>query len=318
MLKSRLAAVIGAALALFVVAAQPAAAQDDYGRSDRDSADATVQRSEGTRTTREDRARQNRQQRQQRQPAAPTPEELRAGAQVIADAAGVGCQVSEANKLGQMPEGGDVYEAVCASGPGYLLIGTTPPTAGDCVALAGAAVMARETDPTADGGLQCTLPGNMDHLKVISEYARQAGVPCTIDEGLAIAQGRYDVGCPGAIGYWIDQTDAGWVKTSCFELSFQPNRVCRFTTPEEIAGVWTAALAPTAASDCTVGQSRRMGKDVQGRMVYELKCTSDAGYIVRLNDALAAEETLPCATPEAAAIEGGCRLSAGPEGVTDE
>lgn len=307
MLKFKLAPLIGGVIALVLASAAPALAQEGFDPGERaDRPSSNSDRPDGTRTTREDRRRE----RQPRQPAPPTPEELRAGAQVIVDAAGVACQVTEANKLGQLPEGGDVYEAACATGPGYMLLGTTPPTASDCVGLAGAATLAREADPAAETGLQCTLPANQNHLAVIADYARQAGVPCTIDEGLSVGQGRYDVGCPNGVGYWIDQTDAGWERTSCFELSFQANRVCRYTTREELNGVWTTALAGTPGADCAVTQARRMGKDAQDRFVYELKCAAaDTGYIIRMNSQLRADEALNCATPEAQAIAGGCTLT---------
>ena len=69
--------------------------------------------------------------------AAPTAEEIIAAAQIQATAAGAACQVTSANLLGVTPEQIPMYEAACATGPGYILIASTPPQAVDCVLLAG-------------------------------------------------------------------------------------------------------------------------------------------------------------------------------------
>lgn len=107
---------------------------------------------------------------------APTAEAVMASAQTIATAASSNCQVTEATLLGVNAEQQSIYEAACATGPGYILIGTTPPQAVDCVILAGQADLDRSRDPAADVGLQCKIPANTDVAKVVRAYALEAGI----------------------------------------------------------------------------------------------------------------------------------------------
>jgi len=251
-----------------------------------------------------------RQQNQGRRGAAPSPEENRVAAQAIATGLNVGCQVSEATLMGARPEGGNVYEVACASGPGYILINTAPPTASDCVALAGGAAMARERDPAAEVGLQCSMPANQNPLAVITAYAREAGVSCQIDAGMATAVGRYEVGCANADGYWIEKENASapWQVLPCWDLKIEGER-CRFTTDAESNSAWAPMLASTEAAGCGVEQVRKVGIDGQRLAVYELKCAGGPGYMVRIDTAGAVKRTHACADPATAAIAGGCTLT---------
>lgn len=321
MFKSRFAAFAFGAALLSIAAAQPAAAQtenQDPSQRDRDgtpSEQVLPGRIGGDRTVRDN----DRRRRREERPQAPTPEQLREGAQAVANALGSPCQVTEAQLLGALPEGGQVYEAVCAEGPGWLLVGSTPPGGGDCISQAGGAVIARETDPTAEPGLQCTLPANQNHLPVIADYARAAGVPCEIDEGLAVAQNRYEVGCPGTEGFWVERNaEGGWQRVSCVVLAYE-NKTCRFTTPEEIASVWPRLLTGTPAADCTPQETRVMGLDRNENIVIEVKCAADRGFIVRVDQLFSElKEAITCT--EGRGIGGGCTLSTFvvPEGESEE
>lgn len=313
-------ALVGAAAVIF--AALPALAQSeggDRGRQDpsRDrqgvpSEQILPGRVGGDRTVRqEDRRRQQQQQAQEL-----SPDELRAGAQAIVDSAGASCQVAEANFLGNLSDGAQVYEAVCAAGPGYMLVGRTPPVAQNCIALAGAAVVARETDPNVDAGLQCQLPANQNHLEVIAGYAREAGVSCEIDQGLAFGVGRYEVGCPNGEGFWLEQDGAEWRRVSCMTLKYD-GETCRYTTEDELKGVWTRVLAASPAADCDVQEARRMGLDARRNYVFELKCSADRGYIVRVGEYYdPAAEVLTCS--DGRGVGGGCTLTAVPPEEEDE
>lgn len=334
MLKTKFIAVLGATLALAFSAA-PVAAQTTTtttntttsGNSESDNASGAIRgervlpgrigggRQEQERPqTRE----QRREQARRGQARGPSPEENRAAAQAVATALGNSCQVTEANLLGARPEGGNIYEAACATGPGYILEATTPPRASDCVDLAGAAAMVRERDPAADPGLQCVIPANQNAVTVIAGYAQQAGVTCQVDAGMATAVGRYEVGCANADGYWVERQDNAWVSIPCWELKVQ-GQTCRFTTEAEGASVWPTILAGTEASACAVTQVREVGVERTGQRltIYELKCAAGDGWMARMDAARSVKRLQACSDPATYAVAHGCQLSpqAMPEGA---
>ena len=308
MFKKTLAAVGGAALVAIAMVA-PASAQDAgrqqagaRGGVNNDAIDAPARRTTPTRTPR----RESRQQ----APAAPTPEENIAAAQAIATTASISCQVTEANLLGQTADGAKSYEAACATGPGYILIGSTPPQAVDCVLLAGQAANDRARDPAADVGTQCTLPKNTDVLSVMASYAAEAGVACTIDQGGSIGRASsgnliYEVGCNGVDGYWLEKAPTGWIKTECSVIATQ-DATCRYSTAEEAAATLKARFAGSEAAACDVTQSRYMGSNANGSF-YEGKCGAGNGVIVRFDTAFAVQQVYACEV--AHRIGGGCTLT---------
>ena len=245
--------------------------------------------------------------------AAPTPEEIKVAAQAQATAAGSTCQVSQAVLLGVTAEQLPMYEAACATGPGYILIGSTPPQAVDCVILAGQADIDRARDPAAVIGTQCALPGNTDVLRVISAYAVEASIACTVDQGASIGKSTnnniiYEVGCAGVDGFWLEKQPTGWLKTECIKVLTQ-SATCRFTTPAEQAASVKAMLVGSEAAGCDVTEARYMGANTNGAF-YEAKCGDAGGYIARFNTEMAVQEIYPCA--DAARIGGGCKLTVVP------
>lgn len=249
----------------------------------------------------------------QRPPAPPTPQELQVAAQAQATAAGLTCQVSQAVLLGVTAEQAPMYEAACATGPGYILVASTPPQAVDCVILAGQAQIDRAKDPAAIIGTQCSLPANTDVLRVISAYAVEAGIGCTVDQGASIGRSTsnniiYEVGCVGVDGFWLEKTPAGWLTTECIKVLTQA-ATCRFTTPAEQAASVKAMLAGSEAAGCDVTEARYMGANTNGAF-YEARCGEAGGYIARFNTEMAVQEIYPCA--DAARIGGGCKLTGVP------
>lgn len=242
--------------------------------------------------------------------AAPTPEALIISAQAIATAASAACQVTEATLLGVNAEQQPIYEAACATGPGYILISTTPPQAVDCVILAGQADLDRSRNPAADVGLQCKIPVNADVTKVVRAYAQEAGITCTIDQGASIGKSTagnyiYEVGCTEADGFWLEKSPTGWQVTTCMQVITQ-SAGCKFTQPAEQAATLKAMLADSAAASCDVTEARYMGANSNGAF-YEAKCGADGGYIVRFNTERVVQQVYPCA--DAARIGGGCKLT---------
>lgn len=247
-------------------------------------------------------------------PPPPTPEEIAQRAQVIATSANAPCQVTQANLLGQTDAGELSYEAVCASGPGYILIGSTPPQAVDCVLLAGQAEIERARDPAADVGTQCTIPQNTDVVRVVSAYASEAGVRCTVDQGASIGKSReenliYEVGCNGVDGAWIERLPTGWKVTECAQVITQ-NGTCRYSTVAEQAATLKARFASNAeAAACDVTQGRYMGANANGSF-FEAKCAAGNGVIVRFNPAFEVQQVYPCETAQR--IGGGCTMTVVP------
>lgn len=257
-------------------------------------------------------------QRTPRRPAGPTPEQIKAAATALAAELQPGCQVVDTTLHGSSAQGQSLYEATCATGPGYILISAAPAkgqtpaipaSSADCVDLIGQAEMARQRDPNASAGVQCKLPGNQDVVKVITGYAQAAGVTCTIDQAAATgARGGhtvYEAGCPGTDGYWIEREGVNWTATPCIQIK-SANGACRFTTDEEEAATLKGWLAGSAGAACDVTGVRYMGANANGAF-YEAKCAAGDGLIARLDAQKAVQQVYPCA--EAARIGGGCKLT---------
>lgn len=316
---------IGGAMALTLIATQPVSAQQQPGgRSESDRASGVIRgeqvlpgRIGGDRADRDQQARQqetrsSRRASRPRAAAAPaaTPEENLAAAQAQLQALGLPCQMTEASLLGRDPQQNPIYEAVCDSGPGYIIIASTPPLAIDCFELAGTAATARARNPEANVGQQCSLPVNDNSLAVIGGWARDAGVTCTVDQALAVGKSMndnmiYEVGCANADGYWLEKTATGWDLQDCMQV-IAAEGVCNFTTPAEQAAGFRTKLAGTDAAGCDVQELRMMGHNANGRF-YEARCAANDGFIVRVNNAGVTQQVYPCATAQN--IGGGCRLT---------
>jgi len=246
-----------------------------------------------------------------RAPRAPDPEEMRAAAQEQATAAGLACQVTQANSLGRNGEGQNAYEAACSEGPGYILISSEPPQATSCLEVYSTVRQAREANPAGAVGIECKIPQNTAVLPLMTAYATQAGVKCQVDDAIAVGKDAnraliFEVGCAGQDGYRISQSGGSWVSLPCLEIVSTPNGTCRFTTPQEQAATVKTWLAGSEAAACDVQQARYMGRNANGAF-YEAKCTAGDGYIARLDNAKAVQQVYPCA--QAAQIGGGCTLT---------
>ena len=254
-----------------------------------------------------------RNQRPARPAAAPTPEQIKAAAEGLIAATSTTCQATETTLRGQVGEGQSVYEVSCATGPGYVLISSTPPQAVDCVLLSGQADIARARDPEADVGLQCLIEANKNVVKVVAAYAAEAGVKCTVDQGASVGKSSdgnviYEAGCAGVDGAWIEKTPTGWTKTDCLKV-VSSNGVCRYTTPAEQAATLKAWFANSEAAPCDVTEARFMGSNANGSF-YEAKCAAGEGLIARFDAAMAVQQVYPCA--QAATIGGGCKIGTTP------
>lgn len=255
-------------------------------------------------------------------PVPPTPEEVVAAAQTHVTAAGMDCQVTQANLLPVVSGEARVYEAACAVGPGYIVLATTPPQAFDCTILAVTAAATPAATPAPAGppvpgqptaaDILCTIPQNQDVLRVMVEYGRQANLPCVPDEGAPLGKQIegdlvYEVGCDGLDGYVLQRLAAGgWKKTECSTV-VDTALACRYSTPAEQAATLKNRLAsnPEAAA-CDVTTARYMGANANGSF-YEAKCGAGNGVIVRFNTEFAVQQVYPCEVAQR--IGGGCTLT---------
>ncbi|AYG93830.1 hypothetical protein D8I30_00530 [Brevundimonas naejangsanensis] len=263
-------------------------------------------------------ARNRQRQSRQAQPKPPSAEEIQAAAQGVLTATNTNCSITEAKLLGQSAAKESLYEVSCASGPGYLLLTSTPPQATDCLVLAASAQQVRARDPEADVGSQCTLPANDNAMAVFTAFAKEAGLACTVDQGAIIGSKPggavvYEIGCAGVDGAQINKAAGGWEIASCLELA-SANATCRFTTPQEQAATLKRWLAGSEAAGCDVAQARYMGKNANGAF-YEVACQGAEGFITRLNAEHAVQQIYPCATAQQ--IGGGCKLTAAAPAATE-
>jgi len=257
--------------------------------------------------------------REPRAARAPSEAQVRAAVQGHLTALGNTCQMTEAKLLGQTPDKSSLYEIACATGPGYIVMGSTPPSATDCLVLAASAENARAKDPAAEVGTVCTLPVNDNGPAVFEAYAREAGMDCVIDgAGIvgAAADGAvvYEIGCANADGARIQKSASGWTRSPCFELA-SINATCKFTQPAEQAATLKAWLVGSDAAACDVQQARFMGQNANGSF-YEATCAGADGVIVRFNAEKAVQQVYPCATAQQ--IGGGCKLTTTPPAATPQ
>ncbi len=239
----------------------------------------------------------------QQAPAPADPAVVMAEAQTAATAAGLACQVVEANRLGSTPAG-TAFEVACGVGPGFLVVAGETPQAYNCLGLAASAADATSA--------RCTLPRNADAIAAVRSYFESANLSCNIDQAAWIGQlpsgeDRYEVGCAGSEGYWIDvaktSTTPGEV-IPCLEIG--GNRTCQFTTKEEQVAWIVARYGASLPAGCTPTDLRVAGQNPQAKF-YEVKCGNDSGYFLRtlLADG-SFDRAIPCA--DALSIGGGCTL----------
>lgn len=248
--------------------------------------------------------------------APPSAEEIRERAVAVAAVAAPGCEVQVANLLGMNADRHGYYEVSCASGPGYLLVASEPPQAIDCTILtlqsqarSQAGQVEVEAEDEKPATVACSIPENVDVMRVLSGYARDAGVQCDIDEAGVVGRAPddsviYEIGCRGAQGYWIKQDADIWETTECLEILTQ-NATCRFTTTADAAASIKGLLAGSEGAACDVNQARFIGENANGRF-YEAKCAAGNGLIARIKDT-AVQQIYPCETAQR--IGGGCTLT---------
>src|SRR5690606_20572582 len=99
-------------------------------------------------------------------------------------------------------------------GPGFLMLDTAPAQTVDCMANNASVAARRAEDPETDPGAECTIERNLDFTGAVEPYVRRAALTCDVDGARWMGQTpdgdrRYEIGCAGQPGYWIDVNTGG-------------------------------------------------------------------------------------------------------------
>lgn len=250
--------------------------------------------------------------RARRQYEAPPAAEVLADARVAAQRAQLSCQVTEARWLGRNASNHVLYEVACQGGPGFLVLDATTPQAVPCIANNASVEQRRRENPEAEAGALCELEANTNLTGMVRPFIDQAGITCTVDNVRWVGQtpggqDRYEVGCAGSDGYWLEVNTAqnSLHRTlTCLQV-VSAGGTCGLTTAEEQAA-WVAGLAAGSGRSCAATQARYVGQG-EGRRYYEVACSDGPGFMVRTGDDNSFQAVVECA--DATGIGGGCALT---------
>lgn len=230
----------------------------------------------------------------------------------ILHGAGADCQVADGYHPGDTRRRDPIFEVSCASGPGFLITASDEPEVFNCLLLDAQEQARHEREPDTPVTNMCLLEGSRDAVTILKPMAAAAGVTCDIDQALWIGRiegvgDRYEVGCNGRSGAWLETAVNGAVVTNtydCLEV-VKLGEACRFTTGDELTASVAALLPTSGAPACSPVAGRLVGAAAGGDRYYELACSGGTGFIFRVrNDRY--DISVPCA--QAAGIMGGCRL----------
>lgn len=227
-----------------------------------------------------------------------------AAGQDAIDRAGLSCRVTNGRLRGRDASGAAHYEVACSDGPGFIVIGAPPYQATSCLLLAGA---------RPGSGGSCRLSENADTRRHYARMAASAGVDCALERGRVVGLSPregfiYEVSCAGPGGFWLEQSDDGWLVTDCLTVSSQGGE-CRLTSRREDRAAFGARLAGTDLAGCDVSDVRAMGRAGDGAY-FEVRCGSGDSVVARFDPPEVLTEVIPCA--EADLVGGGCRRTPTP------
>ncbi|HEY5676607.1 MAG TPA: hypothetical protein VIR81_07480, partial [Myxococcales bacterium] len=249
-----------------------------------------------------------------------------AEAPAVVQAAGLGCQVSDARFIGRAPDpktraDTGYYEVACGSSMGYVLQAPKggQPSAFSCIEL-----VPQPGERTKEGALSCVLPGNSDPKAQLAPLLAKAGVQCTPDKARGIGQTKtntfVEVACQGGAGYVViasapldpsKQVEA----QNC--LNFDDNTgplKCTLTDKATRLAV-VDSYAQAANNGCVVKDRRFVGATKDGADFFEAACQNGKGYIYKVTSGKLAQ-TWDCG--QAQGILGGCTLTDARQAMADQ
>ena len=235
----------------------------------------------------------------------------------VVQAAGVGCQVSDARFVGKASDPKtktetNYYEVACGQSMGYVLQAPKggQPSAFSCIELAPI-----PGQPVKEGALTCALPGNSDPKAQLAPLLAKAGVQCVPDKARGIGQTKtntfLEVACQGGAGYVViasSPLDTAKPAEAQNCLNFDDaggNVKCELTDKATRLAV-VDRYAQSANNGCVVKDRRFVGNSKDGADFYEAACQDGKGYIYKVSNGAVAQ-TWGCA--QAVNILGGCTLT---------
>lgn len=264
----------------------------------------------------------------QKKAAAPAiPEAARksgmAEAPAIIQAAGLGCQLSDARKIGEDKKTKtSYYEVACAPGAmGYVLQAPAgaAPTVFSCVEA--------NTPPAPDKppSAPCMLPGNSDPKAVLQSMIKTAGFDCIPEQARGIGQTKsntyVEVACQGGSGYVMvasvpfDSAKPAQVQSCLMYDDAETNIKCAFGDKASRLAV-VDKYAAQANNGCAVKDKRFVGVSKDNSTFFEAACQDGKGYIYKVAAAGTLTETFECA--KATNILGGCTLTDARQAQSDQ
>lgn len=237
-----------------------------------------------------------------------------AEAPAVLTAAGLGCQLSDARKIGEDKKTKtSYYEVACAPGAmGYVLQApaAAAPTVFSCI---------EANTPPAPGqapSAPCLLPGNSDPKAVLAQMVKTNGFECVPEQARGIGQTKtstyVEVACQGGNGYIVvasvplDASKPAQVQSCLMYDEAETNikcalgdKVARLAVVDKYAG--------QANNGCVVKDKRFVGVSKDNSTFFEASCQDGKGYIYKVAAAGTLTETYECA--KATSILGGCTLT---------
>jgi len=237
-----------------------------------------------------------------------------AEAPAVIQAAGLGCQMSDARKIGEDKKAKtSYYEVACATGAmGYVLQSPAEgaPTVFSCI---------EANTPPAEGqapSAPCILPGNADPKAALQPVIKAAGFDCIPEQARGIGQTKtntyVEVACQGGTGYIVlasvplDTSKAAQVQSCLMYDDAETNIKCKFGDKAARLQV-IDKYAGQANNGCAVKDRRFVGVSKDNSTFYEASCQDGKGYIYKVAAAGTLTETYECA--KATSILGGCTLT---------
>ncbi|MGA0608170.1 hypothetical protein ACO2Q0_19435 [Phenylobacterium sp. VNQ135] len=245
-----------------------------------------------------------------------------AEAPAIVQAAGLGCNVSDARKIGEDKKTKTgYYEVACGAGNmGFVLQAPAgaAPTVFTCIEA--------NTPPGPDQkpSAPCLLPENADPKASLAPLIQKSGVQCLPEQARGIGQTKtntyIEVACQGGEGYIVsasapfDAAKPVQAQNCLVYDDAETNIKCTLTDKaKRLAVVDTYAQA--ANNGCAVKDRRFLGAAKDNAQYFEASCQDGKGYIYKVTGGKVAE-TYECA--KASHLLGGCTLTDARQAATEQ
>jgi hypothetical protein len=253
--------------------------------------------------------------------AAPVSEAQRkqgmAEAPAVVQAAGVGCQVSDARFIGKASDpktkvATSYYEVACGQAMGYVL---QAPAGSAASAFSCVEVAPVPGQPAKEGALTCLLPGNSDPKAQLAPLLAKAGVQCVPEKARGVGQSKtstyLEVACQGGAGYIVIASSPLDVSKpaqaqNCLNFDDPSSNVkCELTDKATRLAV-ADRYVQAANNGCVIKDRRFVGSSADGADFFESSCQDGKGYMYKVARGQLAQ-TWSCG--QAQNILGGCTLT---------